>query len=58
MERTCLHSQETGPGVVGTAVAETRQEAQQETDEVCMARVKVLLPVSCDCGVLGGLGGA
>ncbi len=34
MGRTCLHSQETRPGIVGGGVAEPSDEAEDETEEV------------------------
>lgn len=35
--RTCLHGQETGPGIVGGRVTETGDEAEDETEDVCVS---------------------
>lgn len=46
--RTGLHAQEAGPGIVGTAIAETSQKAQQETNEIGVRGVEVLRPFADD----------
>jgi hypothetical protein len=43
---TSLHAQETGPGIVCAAIAETRQEAEYQTHQVRVGRVQSLPPSS------------
>lgn len=35
--RTCLHGQETRPGIVGGRVTETGDEAEDKTEDVCVS---------------------
>jgi hypothetical protein len=55
LSHTGLHAQEAGPGIVCAAIAETRQEAEQQTHQICIGRVQRLVPSSREGGLLGDL---
>lgn len=49
MNHTRLHAQEAGPRIVRAAVAQSGQETEEQTNEVGMGGIQLLLPSPCDC---------